>query len=265
MDRFLDATYRAETVHFWFRGLTRFSEPFIRKALARVSNPRVLDCGCGTGANMKRLSTYLTRRSGGAPGLAKAEGMVTGFDLSWGGLQFARSYEQRRIAQANITHIPFEDTTFDLVTAFDVLACLDEAAERAALAEMHRVLRPGGSILINTAALQFLRGQHAVFAYEVRRTTRALLGRALEHAGFRIERLTYTNFSLMPLVVPVRLFQRLIGLSTPEETGVDIVTPPAPVNAALSALVTLESKAVRYVNMPIGRSLLAVARKRPVS
>jgi ubiquinone/menaquinone biosynthesis C-methylase UbiE len=250
MDRFLEATYRAEKDHFWFRGLARFTEPFISAALHGVRSPRLLDCGCGTGANMKRLSRY---------------GTVTGFDLSWGGLQFARSYGQQRIAQATITQIPFADATFDLATAFDVLACLDEAAERAALVEMRRVLRPGGALLINTAALQFLKGQHAIFAYEVRRTTRPMLRRALERAGFHIDRLTYTNFSLIPLVVPVRLSQRLMGLSTPEETGIDIVIPPAPVNAALSTLVTLESKALRYVNMPIGSSLVALARRRPGS
>jgi ubiquinone/menaquinone biosynthesis C-methylase UbiE len=246
MDRFLEATYRAERDHFWFRGLARFSEQFIQRALDGVRHPRLLDCGCGTGANMKRLSAY---------------GAVTGFDVSWGGLHFARMYEQRRLAQATITHIPFADATFDLVTAFDVLACLDEASERAALGEMHRVLRPGGAILINTAALQFLKGQHGVFGYEVRRMRRSTLRRALERAGFRIDRLTYTNFSLMPLVVPVRLSQRLMGLSTPEETGIDIVIPPAPVNAALSTLVTLEAEALRYIDMPIGSSLLALASR----
>jgi SAM-dependent methyltransferase len=246
VDRLLDATYRAERVHFWFRGLVEFSEPLIRQAIAGVADPRILDCGCGTGRNMQRLAAY---------------GRVTGFDISWAGLQFARSYAQRHLAQATIGHIPFRDASFDLVTAFDVLACLDEQAERAALDELLRVLRPGGALLINTAALRFLRGQHAVFGSEVRRTTQPLLRNALERSGFQVERLTYTNFSLIPMVVPVRLFQRIIGLATPEETGADIVTPPAPINAALSALVAIESKALRYVNMPIGSSLLALARR----
>jgi ubiquinone/menaquinone biosynthesis C-methylase UbiE len=246
MDLFLESTFRAEHDHFWFRGLVRFTEPLIRESVAGISHPRILDCGCGTGANLKRLSRF---------------GCAMGLDLSLGGLGFARSYEQTRIAQATITRIPFGDRCFDLVTAFDVLACLDEDDEREALAEMRRVLRPGGALLVNTAALAFLKGQHAVFGHEVRRATRSSFRRAIETAGFRISRLTYTNFSLMPLVVPVRMFQRLVGLSTPEESGADIIIPPAPVNAALSALLAVESNALRAVDMPIGSSLLALARR----
>ena len=106
-----------------------------------------------------------------------------------------------------------------------------------------------------------MRGQHAVFAREVRRLTRPQLRASLERAGFTITRLTYTNFSLLPFMVPVRVAQRVIGLSTPEETGADIGTPPAPVNAALSALVAAEAVALKFVNMPLGSSLLALARK----
>ena len=246
MDRFLEATYRAENGHFWFRGLARFSKPLIEESVAGVAHPRILDCGCGTGGNMRRLAAY---------------GRVTGFDISASGLEFARSYDQRCLARASIIQIPFANDTFDLVTAFDVLSCLDDEEEQRALAEIHRVTRPGGALLINTAALPFLRGQHAVFGSEVRRVTRRRLRGALDRAGFRIQRLTYTNFILMPLVVPVRLTQRMIGLSTPEETGADIVIPPAPVNAVLSALVACEAAALRYFDMPAGSSILSMSRK----
>jgi len=246
VDRLLEATYRAEQTHFWFRGLVRFSRPLIRGALSGVAHPDILDCGCGTGANMKRLSRY---------------GRVTGFDISHHGLQFAHSYDQRRIVRASITDIPFASGSFDLVTSFDVLSTLDDTMERQALAEIRRVLRPGGALVVNTAALRFLHGQHAVFASEIRRLSRRQLRAALEAAGFQISRLTYTNFSLLPLMIPVRLSQRLMGLSTPEETGADISTPAAPVNAMLSALLAAEAFALKFVNMPLGSSLLALARK----
>jgi len=61
-------------------------------------------------------------------------------------------------AQASITSIPFAAATFDLVTALDVLYSLSEAEEAAALAEIHRILKPGGTLIVNVAALPILRG-----------------------------------------------------------------------------------------------------------
>ena len=245
MDRLLEATYRAEQNHFWFRGFARFVQPLIDQAVAGVARPEILDCGCGTGANMKRLSRH---------------GRVAGFDISAHGLQFAHSYDQRRLVRASVTHIPFASGSFDLVTSFDVLSTLDDAMEQRALAEIRRVLRPGGALIVNTAALRFLHGQHAVFASEIRRMSRGQLRASLERSGFRISRLTYTNFSLLPLMIPVRAAQRVMGLSTPEETGADISTPAAPVNTTLSALLAAEAFALKFVNMPLGSSLLALAR-----
>ena len=52
-----------------------------------------------------------------------------------------------------------------------------------------------------------------------------------------------------------------MGLSTPEEAGTDVVLPPAPVNGLLTLLLQVEARALRIVDMPIGSSLLCVARK----
>ena len=246
MDRLIEATRKAEQHHFWFRGFARFTRPLIEDAVSGVTRPRILDCGCGTGANMRRLAEF---------------GEPTGFDLTWVGLEYAREYGLERLAQASITQIPFRDEAFDLVTAFDILACLESPDEARALAEMRRVLKPGGALVLNTAALPILRGNHAVFGAEVRRTTRPRLAHALTTARFRIVRLTYTNFSLFPLMLGVRVAQRLIGLSTPEEGATDIAVPPGPINHALTTLLTWESKALPHVDMPIGSSLLALARR----
>jgi SAM-dependent methyltransferase len=246
MDPLLEATYRAEQQHFWFRGFVRFVTPLIERAVAGVTRPEILDVGSGTGANMQRLAKY---------------GRVTGFDLSWDGLQFAREYRQLRLARASATSIPFAAASFDLVTVFDMLVCLDEAGQRRALAEMCRVLKPGGALIVNTAALPFLHGQHSVLSSEVRRLRRSELAAELKDTGFRIERLTYTNLSLLPLIVPVRVLQRLRGLAPAEHTGPDIQVPAAPVNVALSCVLAIEAAAVRYVNMPLGSSLLALAWK----
>ena len=100
-----------------------------------------------------------------------------------------------------------------------------------------------------------------MFGSEVRRSTRRRLRRVLTGAGFEVARLTYTNASLFPLILAVRTGQRLMGLATPEEAGTDVVIPSRPINAVLSALLRLEARALRVVDMPIGSSLLCVARK----
>lgn len=246
MDRLLEATRQAEQVHFWFRGFRAFIRPLIAAATARIQQPRILDCGCGTGANIRILGRY---------------GQASGFDLTWRGLEFARDYGLRRVAQASATHIPFRTGAFHLVTAFDLLQVLPDEMEAQALAEMYRVLRPGGALIVNVAALQILHGTHAVLGSEVRRYTRARLEQAITAAGFEIERLTYTNFTLFPMMLAVRTAQRVRGLPPGGEGAIDTQVPPAPVNVALSALVLLEAAAIRIVNMPIGSSVLCMARK----
>jgi SAM-dependent methyltransferase len=184
---------------------------------------------------------------------------VYGIDLTWVGLQYARSEGRRRVAQATAARLPFADGRFGLVTSFDVLYALPDEAERETIAEMFRVLEPGGTLIVNVAALDALRGNHSVLSGEVRRYSKADLRRRLEAAGFRVTHATYTNFSILPLVAAVRLKQRLAGDHV--ESQEEITVPPAPVNAALSGLLALEAAAARLVSMPAGSSLLMVAAK----
>jgi SAM-dependent methyltransferase len=246
MDRLLEATYRVEQQHFWWKGLRGFVRPLVADATAGRRAARILDCGCGTGANLIMLGEF---------------GQASGFDASFRGLEFAHEYGQRRVAQASIARIPFGDAAFDLVTAFDVLYSLSEVEEAAALSEIRRVLKPGGTLIVNVAALRILRGNHSVFGAEVRRSTRRRLRGLMSDAGLRVTRLTYSNAILFPLMLAVRSGQRLMGLATPEEAGTDVVLPPAPVNGLLTLLLQVEARALRIVDMPIGSSLLCVARK----
>jgi len=242
MDRLLEATARAERDHFWFRGFRKFVEPLIAAA-ARGRRLEILDCGCGTGYNLPMLRRY---------------GRATGIDLTWRGLEYAHASGERRLARATAASLPFPAATFDLVTSFDVLYALEEAAARRAIDEMFRVLKPGGQAVLNVAALPALRGNHSLLSAEQRRYSRPELTRALERGGFRIERITYTNFTILPFVAAVRLTQRLAGHGATEE---EISIPPAPINAGFSALLGLEAMALRFVDMPVGSSLLALARR----
>lgn len=243
MDRLLEATARAERDHFWFHGFRRFVTPLLDRAAAGRRDLFTLDCGCGTGHNLNMLRQY---------------GRAVGIDITYSGVKYAAARGDRRVAQASATDLPFASRQFDLVTSFDVIYALPDELERAAVAEMFRVLKPGGHLVLNVAALQWLRGNHSVLGGEVRRYSRGRLRWALERGGFRIERLTYTNFTILPIVAGVRLSQRMLGH---QESASEISVPPAPVNTALAGLLALESLALKVTNMPLGSSVLCLASK----
>lgn len=246
MEQLLAATLRAETTHFWFRGLRRFAQPLAATALTGVSRPLVIDCGCGTGANLLWLGAF---------------GRSIGFDRTWTGLIAAGPGRGRTVVQADVAFAPFRDQCADLVTSFDVLYALDQATEERAVAEMWRLLRPGGMALVNVAALDMLRGPHSVLSHEVRRYDRRRLRVLLERGGFAIVRMTYTNASIFPLVALRRLVQRLRGPDADGEIEQDITVPATPVNNLLSGVLAVEAHLLRWVDMPIGSSLLCLARK----
>lgn len=252
VDHLLRATARAEARHFWFRGFRHFVTPLLRRATHGLSDVRLLDCGCGTGANVEMLAAY---------------GAAYGFDLTFVGLQIGREAGRTRLAQASVDAVPFPDNRFDVVTSFDVLYALPEPVEQAAMAEMYRVTKPGGHILINVAAMESLRGQHSVLGREVRRYSRARLHRIVSAAGFSVLRLTYTNASLFPAIYAVRALQRRRGLAAEhdEKAAGDFSVPIAPINAALGALLRVESWWVRFFDNPFGSSLLCLAQKRPAA
>ncbi len=247
MDALLERTFEAEQRHFWFRGFKRFITPLIAEATAGRSHIKLLDAGSGTGANLPFLQQY---------------GTAFGLELFQSGIRFAHERGIPRLIQGSVTHLPIADASLDVVLSFDVLYCLETPAEQAAFREMFRVLRPGGSVVINVAALDILRGDHSALGGEVRRYTKGDLRMKLEQAGFHVSRLTYTNASLFPITATVRALQRLRGVKAGADNKGDFYVPPAPINALFSGALALEATLIAArIDMPVGSSLLCLAKK----
>jgi SAM-dependent methyltransferase len=244
VDGLLDATAQAEERHFWFHALRRNARACLDASLADHPPKLIVDCGTGTGRNLDWLATL---------------GPAAGLELSPTGVRHARA-NGRRVVRGSVTHLPFADASVDVATSFDVFVCLDDRAEAQAAREMWRVLKPGGLALIHAAALDILYGAHSAFSGEHRRYTRRRLTALLSGVGFTIERVTYTNLATFPVLLVVRLFDRLTGRKV-AGAAADLAVPPAPVNATFDAVLRAESALLRRVNLPIGSSVLCVARK----
>ncbi|MFD6177240.1 MULTISPECIES: class I SAM-dependent methyltransferase [unclassified Isoptericola] len=164
------------------------------------------------------------------------------------------------------TTLPFADAVFDLVGAFDVLEHC--AAEDVVLAEVRRVLRPGGHFLMTVPAYQWLWSDFDVQNGHVRRYTRGRAVAALEDSGFEVLRATYAFASTFPAFVVERLARRARGLvRRGDGRPADVVrlprTSPA-VDRVLTALGTVDDRVLARRDLPFGSSVVVAAR-RPVA
>lgn len=243
MQEALDVTRRVEHSHFWFRGFRRFILPLLDDAANGRSDLRLLDCGCGTGYNLRFLQHY---------------GRAFGFDLTPAALAHARSLGARAV-RANIGAIPFRSECFDIVTSFDVMQYAQD--DQATMIELARLLKRGGTLIVTAAAMPILRGGHAAFWPEVRRYDRARLKEIAIGAGLRVERVSYLFWTLFPMVLAARVASRWRTTATAGADDWEMQVPAAPLNAALTWLLRVEALLSRRITMPFGSSVLLVATK----
>jgi SAM-dependent methyltransferase len=224
----------AEQTMWWYRAL----HARVCTALAGVTG-RVLDAGCGTGGLLAVLR-------GAAPSLELV-------GLEWSPLGATRAAAKTRapIARGSINALPFAHATFDAAVSADVLchAAVDPAA---ALAELHRVLRPGGRLVLNMPAFAWLLSAHDRRVHNVRRVTAGELAGVLAGAGFSEIRVTYWNGLLLPLMVARRKLQ-----ARHDESASDVAHFPPWLDATLHAVTSLERRLP--FPLPAGGSVLAVA------
>lgn len=232
--------FAVEDRQWWYVGMRAISRALLAPALRPGAPARLLDAGCGTGRNVAWLAEF---------------GSAVGVDLSAQALTLSRR-RGARVARASVLALPFADHSFDAVTSFDVLYHRWVSDDRAALAELRRVLKPGGLLLVRVPALRLLWGAHDEAVHSRHRYTRGELVARLEAAGFEVRRSSYANFFLFPLLLVRRSLDRALG-----RHGSDVGFLPAPLEALFRGLLQAEARLVRHVSLPVGASVMAVARR----
>ena len=234
--------YEVEEKHWWFAGRRRIIAGFIEKVCRDLgkARPRILDVGCGTGANLQMLAQF---------------GAAEGVDVSPEALDFCRARGLAQVKQGAAESLPFADASFDLVTGLDVVEHLDD--DIAGLGEMRRVLRPDGRVVLFVPAFMFLWGVQDDISNHRRRYTLPELRQRLREAGLTIDRASYANITFFVPILIGRVLMRLTGLRPASENNITI----GALNGLLGRILGAESWWLRRMNFPFGVSIICVARK----
>jgi SAM-dependent methyltransferase len=226
-----------ESHYWWHVGRLRILDAQLRR-LAGAGRPHILNVGCGTG---------------GTVGMLERHGTVVNVDVSDQAIAHMARLGYDDVVKVDGIELPFEDATFDLVAAFDVLEHIEKDA--TALVEWARVLRPGGRILLTVPAHQWLWSGFDVAQHHHRRYNRRTLRAAVLQAGLTPRRISYAIAFSLPLVAGFRLLAEARNRPPEDQTG--YVRVPRPVNRAFIGMLALEARMHHVMRVPFGTSVLA--------
>jgi len=247
-----ETMFRVEERYWWYRGMRRIARAFAPELFLLPASARVLDAGCGTGANL----AHVAGRDGGPRGF--------GADLSFEALLFCRRRGLPRFVQGTLERLPLRDATFDAVTCHDALVCVPD--DGAALRELARVAKPGAALYVTAAAFDAFKGEQDRASHGLRRYTAGEMAAKVEAAGFRVSRTSYANFFLaLPIFVVRRVRDLLVRGRPTAEARSEFHFTPGLLNGPLTALLGLEAALIERLRFPLGVTLLLRASKPAAS
>lgn len=204
----------------------------------------LLDAGCGTGGLLRRLAADQPDRP--------AFGIDYVPEAAWR----AAGKSGWPVAAADTNALPFPDASFGAAVSIDVL-CHAGVHPPAALAELRRVLRPGGTLVLNLPAYEWLRSAHDARVHNARRFTRGEATRVVTDAGFAAVSGRYWNGLLLPLMA----LQRKVLQRRPDAPS-DVTSFSPLVDRTLHAVSEIERRlGAGGVRMPGGGSVLVLATR----
>ncbi len=235
-----------EENHWWFLGRRHMVHALVCR-LNPDQDCRILETGCSGGPLLKQLQADGYRH-------------VTGIDISADAIELCR---QRGLTETHVMDAQnptFNPGSFDLIIASDVMEHLTDAPK--ALREWHRLLRPGGRLMVFVPAFRVLWSPHDEVNHHFKRYRRSELKLLMAHSGFGLERSLYWNFLLFFPVALVRLIKRWPRQSLPVAAHGDLQKQIRLINWLLFALLRFENRLILAgINWPWGVSVMALGKK----
>lgn len=242
---FYDDMYRQEESYWWYVGRRRLVLALLKHFLnLKKKSRKFLDVGCGTGVLMRELSLF---------------GESWGVDYSSKVLNYCRKRGNHSLKKADLEKkLPLKDNFFDIATCLDVLEHIKN--EKLVLEELHRVIKPGGLVIVTVPAFPRLWSYWDEKVGHQRRYLLTELTNKLQKEGFTVKKAGYFNISILLPITLFRLLKSLAG-KQPRKMSTDFIDVPKFVNNMLIFISNIESFFVLRTGLPFGLSIICVGKK----
>lgn len=233
--------FEIQKKHWWFVTKKEIVSDLIRRHFTSRAGAKVLDIGCGSGLMLNALQDV---------------GQTYGMDISDEAIKFSKEIFTGEVKKGSLPEqIPYEEEFFDLITALDVIEHVERDID--SLKVIHSHLALNGKAIITVPAYMFLWSSFDELNEHKRRYTLSELNEKLVQAGFTVERISYYNSFLFPVVFLVRMFNSIFK----RDGSSEVEMPSRLINILLRKIFGLEKYILNYINLPYGVSILAVVRK----
>ena len=227
--------------HWWFVTKKKIVLDTIRRHFKPTAATKVLDIGCGSGLMLNALENV---------------GETYGMDMSDEAISFSREIFNGSVKKGLLPdQVPYQESFFNRITALDVIEHIDRDVD--SLKAIRSRLTSDGKAIITVPAYMFLWSKFDDLNEHKRRYTLPELKDKLNAAGFTIEKISYFNTILFPVVCAVRMLNNLLK----RDGSSDLDMPSGPLNFILEKIFGVEKNLLEIADLPFGVSILAVVRK----
>lgn len=242
----LEFAFQMQQQHFWYVSRREILYTLLQQIYHKeLLNIVMIEIGCGCGGVLQFLHSKGINVEGG--------------DAFLEALQFCAKYAKVPLYQLDAQRTPFADDQYDVVGLFDVIEHI--ADDQAALREMYRICKPGGRIILTVPAHKWLWSYGDRIRCHKRRYSKNELYCKLRQASFVVEQL---SFFMLSLFLPLFLYRRLGDMRAQTAHTLSSLTETQTIpliNEVLLSILRQEKRLIKHTALPMGTSLVAVARK----
>jgi SAM-dependent methyltransferase len=238
-----EITAQTEEKHWWYKTRRKLFENYINKFELDRQTASILDLGSESGTNLRLLKKLGFKN-------------YHGFDYNPLSKKFCEERNLGKVVIGDLCNSGLEKNQYDLILAGDILEHIED--DKLAIAEIYKILKPGGKVLVTVPSFMCLWGSHDEMAMHKRRYLMSEIISKLREAGFEILESYYFNFFFF---IPVFLLRKMEKIFRKKFYKIEFAVPAAPLNRLFEMIFSLDIFIAKKIKIPFGVSCFLLISK----